>query len=142
MGAGMFVDREHQPTAREISAAIGSRRSLWENLIQFIADNYRIKGDLTFLGKNYGWALRFRKGGKALTTLYPAKETFIAQIVIGPNQAEKAFGLDLGKKVRRTLEDAHPYHDGRWLFIKVRSKRDLNDVQQLLMLKSRPAMKE
>jgi len=142
MNIGIFLDEEHQPTRRQISAAIGSRRSLWQNLVQFITDNYRIKGDLTFCGENYGWALRFRKGGKPLTTIYPARESFVAQIVIGPTQAGNAFGLDLGKRVRKALEDAHPYHDGRWLFIKVRSKRDLTDVQQLLMLKSQPVKKE
>jgi len=142
MTLGIFVDKDHQPTTREISAAIGSRRPLWENLIQFITDNYRINGELTFCGKNYGWALRYRKGSKPLTTIFPARESFIAQIVIGPTQAENAFGLDLGKKMRKTLEDAHPYHDGRWLFIKVRSKRDLSHVQQLLILKSQHAKKD
>ena len=142
MSIGIFVDKEHRPTAREISAAIGSGRPLYENLIQFITDSYRITGDLTFCGKKYGWTLRFRKGGKPLTTIYPARESFIAQIVIGPTQAENAFELDLGKRVRKTLEDAHPYHDGRWLFTRVRSNRDLSDVQQLLMLKSKPLKKE
>jgi len=77
MSIGVFVEKEHKPTMREIFAAIGSRRALWENLIQFLTDNYRIKGDLVFGGKSYGWALRYRRGGKALTTIYPASEGFV-----------------------------------------------------------------
>lgn len=121
---GTFVDREHKPTMKDIFAAIGSTRQLWEKLIYFIADNYHIEGDLALCGNEL--ALRFRKGGKALMTIFPADESFVAQIVIGPTQAQEAFGLDLGKKVRKRLEDAHPYHDGHWLFI--RSKRDNKDV--------------
>jgi len=138
MVIGTFVDKGHKPTMREIFTSIGSRRGLWEELIRFIAENYHSKGELIFGGENYGWALRYRKGGKALTAVYPARESFVAQIVIGPSQAEEAFRLDLGKKVRRMLEDAHPYHDGRWLFVNVRSKRDIDDVQRLLMAKLSP----
>ena len=84
MGIGVFVDKGRKPTTRGILATLGSRRRLWEELIRFIAENYRVDGDLIFGGKNYGWALRYRKGGKALTTIYPARESFVVQIVIVP----------------------------------------------------------
>jgi len=138
MAIGTFVDKGHRPTMKEILASIGSRRGLWEELIRFIAEKYRPKGKFIFGGENYGWAFRYRRGGKALTTIYPAREGFVVQIVIGPTQAEEAFRLDLGKKVRKMLEDARPYRDGRWLFVSVRSKRDIDDVQRLLMTKLSP----
>jgi hypothetical protein len=136
MSMGIFVDKGHKPTSREIASAIGTKRPLWEELIRFLTENYHVKGNLVFGGMSYGWALRYRKGGRALTTIYPAREGFVAQIVIGPTQAEEAFNLDLGENARSVLKGAHPYHDGRWLFIRVGSKRDLADVLQLLALKS------
>jgi len=137
MSIGVFVEKDHEPTIEEIFAAIGSKRPLWEKLTSFIADNYRIQGELMFYGKNYGWAMRFRKGGKALLSMYPGRESFTVQIVIGPTQTDKALGLSLGKKTRKVLEGAHQFHDGRWLFIRMESEQDLNDVQQLLIIKSR-----
>ena len=113
MAIGTFVDKGHRPTMKEILASIGSRRGLWEELIRFIAEKYRPKGKFIFGGENYGWAFRYRRGGKALTTIYPAREGFVVQIVIGSTQAEEAFRLDLGKKVRKMLEDARLYRDGR-----------------------------
>jgi len=142
MAIGTFVDKGHKPTMRAIYASIGSKRQLWDDLIRFINENYGADGELVFYGDNYGWAFRFRKGGKALATICPAKEGFVVQIVIGPSQAEEAFRLDLSKKVRRALEDAHPYHDGRWLYINVRSKHDIDDIQRLLTTKLRPVKKQ
>ena len=45
-------------------------------------------------------------------------------------------GLALGQNVRKAIEDAHPYPEGRWLFIKVASKHDLDQVKQLLTVKA------
>ena len=139
MAIGTFVDKERQPTMREIFASIGAKRRSWERLAQFIADNYRIKGDFAFYGKNYGWALRFRKGGKALASIYPGKDGFTVQIVLGETLVEKASGLKLGRNVRKVLEDAHQFPEGRWLFIRVESQQDMTDVEQLLVLKARPS---
>jgi hypothetical protein len=141
MAKGAFTDKEHEPTMEETLATVGSKRGLWEDLIQFIADKYRARGDFKFYGKNYGWALRFRKGGKALVSLYPGQDSLVVQLIIGPTQAEEAFRLTLGKNARKALEDAHPYPEGRWLFIGVESGQDLADVQRLLMAKARPVQR-
>jgi len=138
MAIRAFVDKEHQPTMREIFASIGTKRKSWEGLAQFIADNYRIEGDFAFYGKNYGWALRFRKGGKALVSIYPGKDSFTVQIVLSETLVEKASGLRLGRNVRKVLENAHQFPEGRWLFMRIESEQDITDVQQLLVLKARP----
>jgi hypothetical protein len=132
-----FVEKDHQPAMKQVLATIGVKQPLWENLIRFVADNFDIKeGDFRFYGKNYGWALRFRKRGKALLSLYPAKESFTAQIIIGPSEAQKAANLTLGENSKKVLESTHEFHEGRWLFLRVESDQDVKDVKQLLMLKS------
>jgi len=137
MAIGAFTDKTHKPSTAEIVAAIGSKQPLWDNLIAFITDSYRLKSDFVFYGKKYGWALRFRKSGKALLSLYPSQESFTAQIIISQAQAEKALSSELSKKANKVIEDAHPYPEGRWLFIKVESEQDLHDVKQLLRVKSK-----
>ncbi len=138
MSIGTFVDKKHQPTVEEISASIGAKRRFWEKLIRFIAENYRVRSDFTFYGKNYGWAMRFRKGGKALLSMYPGKGSFTVQMVLGQVQAKEASNLKLGKSVRMVLQNARQFPEGRWLFIRMESAEDLADVQQLLLIKSRP----
>jgi len=94
--------------------------------------------DFVFYGKNYGWAVRFRSRGKALLSIYPWHEGFTAQIILSQEQAEKAMGLDLGKNARKVLSKARQFPEGRWLFIRVESEKDIRDVKRLLMIKSEP----
>jgi len=136
MPVGAFVEKQHQPTMREVFASIGSKKGLWENLERFVAENYQSKRDFAFYGKNYGWALRFRKAGKALLSMYPGEGSFTAQIVLGETPAKKASSLRLGRNARSVLGRAHQFPEGRWLFIRVSSKQDLRDIQQLLLLKT------
>jgi hypothetical protein len=138
MGYSVFVDRKHQPTMKEVLSSIGSKREMWENLDRFISENYRVKRDLAFYGRNYGWAVRLRQGGKALLSMYPGKGSFILQIVLGEALAKQASRLKLGKTVMNVLQTAHEFPEGRWLFIRIESKQDVSDVQQLLSLKAEP----
>ena len=99
-------------------------------------------GDMTYGGKNYGWNLWYRKSGKSLASLYPQENAFIAQVVLGREQVEKALTLPLGENVRRVVHETPSLHDGRWLFIKITTETDVTDVEQLLLLKKRPVKKE
>lgn len=138
MSIGAFVDNEHQPTIGRVRAALGSKLSLWDDLTRFISDYYPIPGEWTFGGKNYGWNLWYRKSGKTLVTLYPQEEGLVAQIVLGKDQVEQALDLKLGKHVGTVLRETPQLHDGRWLFIEVKSKKDVQDIQQLLQIKRKP----
>ncbi len=138
MTIGIFIDKDHQPTAPEVFDVLGTKRVLWEELAQFIADNYPIPGEWNFGGKNYGWNLWYRKSGKTLVTLYPQKGYFVAQIVLGKDQVEQALNVKLGKNVGTVLTETPQLHDGRWLCIRVKTEKDVKDIQQLLQVKRRP----
>jgi hypothetical protein len=137
MTTGLFTDKEFQPTETAVLEALRANRPLWEGLTQFIADHYSIPGEWNFGGKNYGWNLWFCKSGKTLVTLYPQKGYFAAQIVLGGAQVEQALNLKLGKNVGTVLAETPQLHDGRWLFIKVKTAKDVKDIQQLLQVKRR-----
>lgn len=138
MSIGIFVDKDHPPSPAELTEMLGVRKPLWDDLIAFIAVNYQLSAELSFGGKNYGWNLWYRRGGKSLATLYPHQNSFIVQIVLGRDQVEKAYALALGKHVTQVLHDTPQLHDGRWLFIKVKSKRDVKDIKQLILVKKQP----
>jgi hypothetical protein len=48
---------------------------------------------------------------------------------------EKAQGMKLSKNVQQAIARAHPYPEGRWLFISVESEKDLRDIQRLVALR-------
>jgi len=141
MAIGYFLEKTIEPTREEIDAALGASASHWQALLDFIETSFAIPPVFSFGGKNYGWNLWYKKGGKALTTLYPQKDHFIAQVVLGKEQVEKALALELGEKVSRILQETPQFHDGRWLFIPVSDEADVQDVERLLLLKRKPIKK-
>jgi len=136
MGIGIFTDKEHRPTDGEVLDAIGDKLPLWQELISHIREKYPVREDFKFLyGKNYGWALRFQIKGQLLTSLYPARDGFTAQVNLSEEAVEKALSLKPGKNVRQAIERANPYPEGRWLFVSVESEKDIGDIKRLLALR-------
>jgi hypothetical protein len=79
--------------------------------------------------------MRFRKSGKAFLSLYPGVEGLTVQIILTEEQVEQARALRLPRKVREIVEVAHPYAEGRWLFVPVRFARDAAAVKRLVSVK-------
>jgi hypothetical protein len=142
MAVGFFIDKSCSPSAEELKAALGGCFPLWEALLRFIEDTYQLRVEFSYGGKNYGWNLWYRPGGKALVSLYPQQDSFVAQVVLGKDQLDKALRLSLGEKVGKMVRETPLLHDGKWLFIPVDSQADLQDVQQLLLVKKRPVKKK
>jgi hypothetical protein len=72
---------------------------------------------------------------KVARSLYPAEAGFTAQIILGNADAKKASAMRIGPRVRRIIAGAHPYPEGRWLFIPVNSQKDIQDIRLLKALK-------
>ena len=139
MTVGSLLDKAQQPTPQDIQNELGAAFPLWEALTRFLAETYpEIPPELSYGGKKYGWNLWYRKSGKSLLSLFPNQGYCVAQIVLGNAQVEQALQLELGEAVGTLLRQAPQFHDGRWLFIPVRTAQDAEDVKQLLQVKRRP----
>lgn len=139
-GASIIKDHltefNQQPSTDEIRSLLGASYPLWVRLTCFIETSYQIKGKWSSWGPaNFGWGFRYRRKGRALVALYPQRDRFIAQIVLGIAQADRAFNLDLGEEISVLLKESPQLRDGRWLSIPVVSETDARDVEQLLLVK-------
>jgi hypothetical protein len=141
MGTGIFLEKEHRPSQGEIARTVGGKWELFRALAAFLRQNYQLDGELNYGGRNYGWNFWYRKSGKTLVNLFPQKGFLVAQVVLGKEQVEKGSMLALGKNVKDVFSRAPQFHDGRWLYIPVKSKRDVRDVQALILLKRKPSGK-
>jgi len=142
MAVGFFLDKTHPPTLEEVYTSLGENQNLWRRLVKFLADNYALEGEWNFGGKNYGWNLWYRRSGKSLTSLYPQKNEFIAQVVLGKEEVNKAMDLELGDYVGKCLRETPQLHDGKWLFLHVKTESSVVDVEKLLIVKRRPIKKK
>jgi len=136
MSVGVFTDRKHPPTEAEVLEAIGPRLPLWEALAAYLRTTYPVEEDFKFMyGKPYGWARRFRIKGQLLTSLYPTEGGFKAQLNLSGEAVERALTMGLKRNAAEAIAAAHPYPEGRWVFMPVESEEDLGDVKQLLALR-------
>lgn len=136
-------DKSKQPTEEEILSTIGAPAGCWTALRRYIAETYKIEGELKIGSAKYGWFLTFRKGGRPLCDMFPENGAFTALVVLGGKETSQAKTMldSFGPTVRACLETSPMFHDGCWLWIRVQDPRDVEDIQRLLLLKRKPAKK-
>jgi hypothetical protein len=82
--------------------------------------------------------MRYRRSGKALFTLIPRRGGVQALVVVGPTVWAAAGDVELSPATRAAWDLAHPYPDGRWLWLDVASDAVAADIECLVTLKSAP----
>ena len=131
-----FTEKARRPTEAAFRKALASALAAWDDLLAHLAESYHLTGTLEWMyGERYGWALRFRKGGRFVTALYPNRGKFVAQVVLGRAQVEAASKAGLPTSVHKVFAAAKDYPEGRWLFVPVKSVKGARDLRQLLALK-------
>ncbi len=137
----MILDKTKEPCFEDICRYVsGGAGSRWRALTKHIEDAYSSAPLITYsvcAGKP-GWNVKYKKGGKALCTLYPEKDGFIALVVLG------AADMDIFNAVKENytpyvvslFEDCKPFNNTKWLMINVSGEDVLEDVKKLLKLKT------
>lgn len=126
-----------EPQLSAVSSYVDS--PLWEQLCCYLEDNY---GVAPVVGHSIcsgapGWNLKYKKSGRALCTLYPAKGFFTCLVSIGSREAMQAELLlcTCTDYLRELYWNTKPYNGGRWLMISVTSPEILEDVKALIALR-------
>jgi len=136
-----MMDKTQEPTEEEIMRFIGEQAGdVWVELRHFIEDNYDFVPETVFYGVKYGWTVRYRKSGKTLCSLFPEKGGFTVLIVLGKKDSEKVLLMrnELSTRMNAILGSTEQLHDGRWLWIKLLTASDTDDIKMLLQVKRRP----
>lgn len=139
MSVGAFLDTAAPPARAELERALGPALARWDRLVGWMGATYGLAGEPLFFGRDSGWSLRFRRSGRALLTLTPMDDGSVrALVVIGPSAWEAITAEPLSPPVRAAWEAAHPYPDGRWLWLSLADDAVVADVERLVALKSPP----
>lgn len=136
MSIGIFTDKSHVPCEEEVLEVLSSAESSWKNLIKFIESNYSISGDFKFYGKNFGWALRYRKSGRVLISMYPGKDEFTVQIILNLKEVYETLKLNIDPKIKKYIEEKPAIREGKWIYIKISPDTDLNDIKEIIEVRS------
>ena len=133
------MNKEKRPSEEEIIKTIGEKSSLWLEIHEFVRKYFDFSPELVFFTKKYGWAIRYRRSGKTLIYFFPEDNAFSVLLVLGGKESEQ---VDLIKdkleaSVKSIFENTEQLHDGRWLWIRVLTKSDVDSVKLLLQAKQK-----
>lgn len=132
-------DSTHPPSREEMSGYI--RNPLWDSFCRYMAETYGAEPMFTFsrCGMEYGWNAKFRKGSRALCTVYPRENHFVAMVVIGRREKERveeelpSFCPEVQQIYRETAEG----NGQRWLMLPLEGEDETyRDVKRLLRIRT------
>jgi hypothetical protein len=111
----------------------------WREMICFLEGEFKAKPQIAYSvcsGKP-GWNVKYKKSGKALCTLYPEKDGFVALVVLG--QGDRA-AFDLNRReycsyITGLYDKATLFNGTKWLMINVTDERIFEDVKMLIEMK-------
>ncbi len=106
--------------------------------VKFMRGKYRLDevGD----GKN---ELKFKQGKKTILTIYIHEDKYTFLIIFGKAEREK-FELiksSFSQYIQEYYDCSKTYHDGKWMFIDVKSLDILEEVMKLIEIKKKPNRK-
>lgn len=131
---------DQQPSMEELDRYADN--PLWPELRQYLKDAYGAEPrmDYSRCGLEPGWNVKFKKGSKALTTVYLRPGYVTAMVSIAPKDEAAAEGILLTcTEATRTLyQNTASSKMGRWLMLDLTSPGLLEDIKALLTLRARP----
>jgi hypothetical protein len=126
------------PTEKDFLALVGRKAELWSEILTYLASHYDHAPELSIGKKEHDWTIRYRRSGKTLVTLMPEQDGFCVLVVLGKEEIEKTRQIKLNKYIQDIFKNAKQYHDGRWLWIRPKTKSDLASIITLLRIKKAP----
>jgi hypothetical protein len=136
MSWGVFTDKEIKPSDKHVYQSLGEVKPLWDSVISFIEEKYGVNGEFIFYGKNFGWALRYRKSGRVLIALYPGNEEYTVQIILNKHQIEEVLESGITVETRELIERTTMIREGKWLYLKVDEEKNLDEIKTLIIARS------
>ena len=139
-----MIDKDKKPTDNDIFEYIGEKaKDAWLDLASYMQQNYEIEPETIFYGKNYGWVVRYRKSNKTLCSFFPEKNSFTFLITFGKNEVEKFLTIenDFAEEVVGIFHGTKQLHDGRWIYIRLKDGKLVQDIAKLITIKRKPKKK-
>ena len=134
--------KDNEPTLAQICEFAAT--PLWDDLAEHLQTTYNVAPKLFYSGCSMdggywrGWNVKYKKGGKALCTLYPKQGYFAALIAVGEKEEAEAELLmpHCDAYTRELYAKTKPGAAGKSLGVEVTSESILRDVKALIAIRA------
>ena len=132
------------PARDDMEALLGTDTlELWECLAESIDELYEMD---KYWNKGFGdwvYEYKYRRGGKTLCTFYAKQDVANLLIILGKAEREK-FELQrecFSEELLTLYDSTKVLYDGKWMWIPIDGKLDVEDILRMLKIKRRPNRK-
>lgn len=131
-----FIGKTAQPTAVELTAALGSSAAVWKEFLDWLAAEKGITDqEWNSTSPKYGWALRMKLKKRNIVYLAPCASCFRVAFVLGDKAMAAARQSKLSKSVLKALDEAPHYAEGTGIRLMVHESKDLAPIRILTAVK-------
>ena len=131
-----FINRAEPPTDRDLAAALGPAKTLWDQLLSQLRDEHQIdKQEWNSYSRKAGWSLRAKRRERNIFYLSPCQGCFRASFALGDKAIQVVRKSALPKPVLKIVETAKKYAEGTAVRIDVKTVKDVAVVKILAGIK-------
>ena len=129
-----------KPARSEIENLIGKNAmGIWEQLETTIDQQYEMD---KYWNKGFGdwiYEYKYRKSGKTLCTFYAKQDVANLLIILGKTEREKFERQReyFSEELLTLYESTQIHYDGKWIWIPIDEKLEMDDILKLLKIKRR-----
>ncbi|HWQ80831.1 MAG TPA: DUF3788 family protein [Ignavibacteria bacterium] len=136
MDISIFSEKEKQPTDSALKKALGKNYELWKKLEDYTILKYsNAVKEWAFPGAKYGWSFRIKDRKRVIIYLLPRDGYFKAAFNFGQKAYEEILASDVADEIKKELESARAYAEGRGIRIDVKRHAAIKDIQKLIVIK-------
>ncbi len=132
------TDGENKPSMAEIRTYINSH--LFEDFCKHLETEYQCKPQFEYskCSMQFGWNIKYKKGGRSLCTIYPSEGSFLVLVVISDRERAEAEWLlpFCTEYLQQLYFDTKTGMGQKWLMIDVKNSTVLEDVKRLIAIRS------
>jgi hypothetical protein len=132
----IFTDKNKAPDDKDLKLAIGNTYKYWQILKDDVHKKYpEAKDEWNFPGVKYGWSFRIKDKKRAIIYLLPKDKYFRVAMVFGQKAFDAIMRSNISKEIKKELESAKVYAEGRGIRIDVKDESVINDIKELISVK-------
>ena len=136
MTPNAFIGRTEPPSERDLAAALGPAKPLWDAIVVDMARELGLtEREWKSYGVKYGWAFRLKKGKRNIVHLGPCQGAFAVLFILGDRAVDAARAGKLGARATKLFDQAPRYPEGTGIRFEVRSSKDIPLIQKLARIK-------
>lgn len=136
MALSFFADKCRPPSDDDLTRCLGRAAGLWRHVRADVAARHpKMVAEWGYTSRNTGWGLRLKIGKRVILYMTPDEGRFLASLALGEKAATSDAARRLPPALKRLVDAAPRYAEGRGIRLAVSRPSDARGVAKLVALK-------